>query len=1489
MTTRRRFWTIALLLVLFLATFIPRAVYPVSRPLQWYERSFRFIDAVFHGQWADTVVSEHPGVTPMVLIGSAQHAYYALLKALGTSPPHPLDIAGRAFRAEVAVSILPLALAIALGVLVIWWLLRELFGEAVAWAGAGLLALDPFHIAISKVVHVDALLSVLMILSALTLLLHLRREIPHSVRNDNGQGRYRWLLASGVLAGLAFLTKSPAYFLVPFLGLSLLVAWAGGHGHSFNPQSAIRNPQSAIRVEGLRRLVRDCLVPVLLWMGAAAATYVVLWPAMWVQPGQTLATVFAGVLKHTGRAHPQPLYFLGELTTEDPGPGFYALTLLVKTTLLSLPLFVAGLAAPLSARWRGERRLLGLVIAYFVFFFVQMSLGAKKDPRYLLPAFPALDIIAGVGLVTLAKGLTGLPGVLTRNLSGLRNYLVVAVLAVQAALVWPYHPYYITYASPLVGGPAGAQRLLVATPESEGLDLVAGYLNRMYSRMYSSASSASSALPEADRLRVGVQMPAREAFRQYFVGEIADTREAGLDYLVFAEVYVRRHVAEDQWGEQWETYKYRRPAYTAYLHGLPYAWVYRVDAEPQEPAVSKPVCLGEQIRLLGYTLVVDGEPLDRQVVHPGEALRLMLHWATSGTPAGDYNVFVHLLGPDGTLVTQQDNSPVRGTQPTWGWEAGLRLDDPYELVVPPDAAAGPYTLVAGMYDWRTGERLVARMYSSALTCAVPLPDNRVPLATFEVRPERVPWWEVAAWILAGALAIAGLIAARPTFPKVGPNAMNWVHNNFREGAGGWWDRWGMVLAYVLLTLGMTYPLLFRLGSHYVGTGGDLLIFPWNDWWSRKCLLEGRNPFFTTWLFYPRGVSLVYHNFAWLNTALWLPLSPLVGSIAATNLIFLFNLALGGIGMYLLVHYMTGEPRAAFVAGLIFAFWPCRMSHYNHPNMISIGWIPLFLLFLMRTIREKPKRMYSSASSALLGGLFLALTGLARWLHLLFTGGLALLYLAYSVLRERQYWNRRTVAALVLMAGLATLVMLPLLSPLVLAQLKGGEKAEDVFSTDPEITSTDLLSYFVPDRSHPLFRPWLADLWSRMRRGAYLGYGALALVGLGLWRGRRDRGLWLVVGVGLFVLSLGPNLQVAGRQFDVTLPYAWVQDWPVVQVLRHPNRFSVYLSLPVAVLAGYGMAWLAGPAAVSRACPEADRRSHCRRARRAWLWTVCVGALVLFEYLPWPYPTVQPSVPPFYHQLAQEPGEFAILDLPMGARTVAKPYMYYATIHGKPLVEGHVSRLPVSAYDFIDSIPLLRGLHQDNEMDPALGDVSRQLSALAQANVRYVVLHPDLVPPEQMARWQDWLGVAPAFADQQTVVYRTQPQYGQDFEFVGELGDGIGVVRATLLSSSLAYDRVLEARLVWGTRSAPGRDWLARLTLVSPAGEEVQWMDFEPCAGWPASQWGANGVARGSGALHLNLPDEGGTYTVTVQLVDPVTGARAGQPFPVGRVEVQAAD
>jgi hypothetical protein len=118
---------------------------------------------------------------------------------------------------------------------------------------------------------------------------------------------------------------------------------------------------------------------------------------------------------------------------------------------------------------------------------------------------------------------------------------------------------------------------------------------------------------------------------------------------------------------------------------------------------------------------------------------------------------------------------------------------------------------------------------------------------------------------------------------------------------------------------------------------------------------------------------------------------------------------------------------------------------------------------------------------------------------------------------------------------------------------------------------------------------------------------------------------------------------------------------------------------------------------------------------------------------------------------------------------------------------------------------------------------------------------------------------------------------------------VGVIGAELSATVLAQDGLLEAELVWGTQSAPRQDWLGRLALLSPSGSEAQWVDFEPCVGWPTSEWGADGVARGYGTLRLDPFIGGGTYTVTVGLVDPATGTRVGQPLDVGQVEVQAVE
>lgn len=678
------------------------------------------------------------------------------------------------------------------------------------------------------------------------------------------------------------------------------------------------------------------------------------------------------------------------------------------------------------------------------------------------------------------------------------------------------------------------------------------------------------------------------------------------------------------------------------------------------------------------------------------------------------------------------------------------------------------------------------------------------------------------------------------------------------------------IVYLTLTLFMTYPAVTRLDSHYIGSGSDMWIFPWNDWWLRKCLLEGNNPFYTTWMFYPEGVSLVYHNFSWLNTLVRLPLSAILGSISAYNLVFILNLTLGGVAMYVLARYLTEDKKAAFLAGLIFAFWPFRLAHFNRPNTITTQWAPLGLLFVIRTIREGREWR-----DGLLAGLFLGLAGLTRWLQLALAGVVTALYLACSLLLERERWTAKTFAALALAGFVTALLVAPVGAPLLLAQVRGGSGEVTDASLAWSRKGTDLVGYFVPARGHPVFDVWLEGLWFRMSQESFIGYIALALALYGAVRMRRKAIPWLVMAGLLFTFSLGADLRVAGRISGVPMPYRLVRSTLFASLLREPRRLSLVLGLPIAILAAWGGEGLLG------------RLDQFGKQWLRWIAVLLIAVLILFEYLLSPFPTIRPQVSSFYDQLARQQEQFALLELPMGNTTPAKFYMYYTTVHGKPLVEGHVSRMSPQVYHFIDSIPLTRSLHKDGEIPVTLNDISRQLQQLSDAGVRYVILHKDLAEGEQIAHWRDWLAVEPAYEDEQIVVFHTDLEYGRDFQFRREIGDGIGVIRGTFSAETLPREGVLDVEVVWGTRQVPEEEWEGVLALVGPEGEEAQAILFEPCAGWSTSEWGGGAVARGRATLQIDPFVPGGKYAVTVGLLDPVTGLWAEGGAVLGELEVQA--
>jgi hypothetical protein len=93
------------------------------------------------------------------------------------------------------------------------------------------------------------------------------------------------------------------------------------------------------------------------------------------------------------------------------------------------------------------------------------------------------------------------------------------------------------------------------------------------------------------------------------------------------------------------------------------------------------------------------------IIQTRDPLSVELVWRAEAETAVSYRVFLHLIGPDGTLITQSDGEPAQWQRPTTGWLPGEIIRDSHQLTLPPDLLPGPYTLLAGLYDPLTGERL----------------------------------------------------------------------------------------------------------------------------------------------------------------------------------------------------------------------------------------------------------------------------------------------------------------------------------------------------------------------------------------------------------------------------------------------------------------------------------------------------------------------------------------------------------------------------------------------------------------------------------------------------------------------------------------------------------------------------------------------------------------------------------------------------------------
>jgi len=545
--------------------------------------------------------------------------------------------------------------------------------------------------------------------------------------------------------------------------------------------------------------------------------------------------------------------------------------------------------------------------------------------------------------------------------------------------------------------------------------------------------------------------------------------------------------------------------------------------------------------------------------------------------------------------------------------------------------------------------------------------------------------------------------------------------------------------YTILALLLTYPLVTHFTTHVPGTdiwAFDEYTFLWNIWWFNHSLLDlHTNPLFTDYIFYPLGISLALYTYNLFNALISLPLQPFLNLATISNLTLIFALVFSGYGTYLLVLYLLRHRAglahhcAAFLAGALYAFGSYRFVYaaLGHYDMVTTQWIPFYALFMVKSVREQGLR------NAVLAGLFATLALLSEMIFGVFLLFLTVIYLLFAR-REMNWGLMKRVASLV---AVVVVTYFPLGYPIV-RELLSADYALPGWGHSENLL-VDLFGFTTPTALHPLLgSDWIREL-TMVREGTarfidvntvYLGWVAIILGIVAAIRYWPELKAWVVSAGTFALLCLGPLLHINGRStFDldgllvnVPLPFIILHYIPIVKANRVPNRFSVVLMLALAVLVGFSAYGIL----------RRMKRRSLLLAGTALLWV-----LLSFEHLALPLPLTDARVPDFYYTLAAEPGDFAILQFPLGWRNSfgvlgaeRTQIQYYQSVHRKRMLGGNISRNPPFKFDYFRRIPIfasIADLELYGEVTPEQLERDRALAPdlLYFFDIRYLIFHPGI--------------------------------------------------------------------------------------------------------------------------------------------------------------------
>ena len=424
-------------------------------------------------------------------------------------------------------------------------------------------------------------------------------------------------------------------------------------------------------------------------------------------------------------------------------------------------------------------------------------------------------------------------------------------------------------------------------------------------------------------------------------------------------------------------------------------------------------------------------------------------------------------------------------------------------------------------------------------------------------------------------------------------------------------------------------------------------------------------------------------------------------ILAFNMVSLLTFAISGLGMYLLVYYLTKNKWASFLGALIYAFAPYKLLHNGHLHLTGM-WLPFVFLYLHKFFKN------NSLKNILLLTLFIILVLLTGFHYFIFLPIVIAIFGITYISKNAFKLNKNNLIKISASLIMLLLITIPLVFPYWQTKEEYGlTRSSEIIESHSPV----LIDYFIS----PIFYGFFNQIETFVSPGLVV----ILLLILSIYiiiknkiiikNNKKNLIIYSLTCLISFLISLGFYIRLTpASSFEIPGLFGVFYNWvPGFSGIRSPGRYSIFTLLSITVLVGYGISlWY--------------EKIKSNFKKIILYFGIITFLLIEFAFVPTVISSPikkNPAEQKLYSWVKKQPEDKIFLEMPIGFINDARmtnydiAYVFNSRLHFRKIVNGYSGYYPPGY------LQLAQALMTDFEP-------GKDLAELKKFQVDYLIFHFD---------------------------------------------------------------------------------------------------------------------------------------------------------------------